>query len=239
MSANERTAAASPSRRTGDGGPAVLAVRRKARGNAGERLNSRFGLGAQLGELPFGKLAARERAGSARERPGVRCGCRGPRRRAGRGRAGTSVPARLAKRSTVSSSFPCGGWCSAVTRRVRLRVRSHAWRVRRGPRTSSAKLSVSGISSSPGSSRAGCRHDLRKASMAARFSSAEGIGSRIIAPRALSGVKCAIPSSRELRLPGMSNASVMTGMLLLTVLRGGAESGADNGLPKSSVSRAV
>ena len=36
--------------------------RRKARGKAGERLNSRFGLGAQFRQLPLRELAAQKQA---------------------------------------------------------------------------------------------------------------------------------------------------------------------------------
>ena len=82
--------------------------RRKARGNAGERLCSRFGSALTSASCPLGKLAAEEEAEAlAEDQPAALAAQLGARAAARSSR--NNWPSRRAKRSTVSSRRPGAG----------------------------------------------------------------------------------------------------------------------------------
>src|SRR5579871_6161224 len=169
---NVSTAAASPSDGHAMAAQPCWPWRRKARGNAGERLYSRFASALSSARFHSGNWRRRNRRKRSRNTSfPLRWPISAPARRERSSR--NSGPSRFPKRSTHNSRRAGVGSLAAVTRRVRFRVRSQACRRSREPRTSSSKFSaVMASNSSPGSSRAGSRQFLRKPSMTARISTA-------------------------------------------------------------------
>lgn len=146
--------------------------RRKPRGNAGDRLNSR--LASALSSASFHPGNCDRRNIPKRSRKTRRAQRRPASTPAGRPISSrNSGPSLRPNRSTTSSRRAADSRLMPIIRRVRLRVVSQASIVRREPRNPSAKLPVSSVnSSSPGSSSAGWRQLARKPSIELRISAA-------------------------------------------------------------------
>ena len=122
--------------RTGDGGPAMLSMAQKGAREGGRETELQVGLGAELGQVPFGELAAQEQPETfAKHQPAAAAAEVGARAAA----EIEQIKLPFAPREAFHGELHAGGVDSLmpVTRRARLR-RSHACSVSRSPRRSRA-----------------------------------------------------------------------------------------------------